>query len=160
MTASLKIYGQTTSWSVPQLKPPYSLVCFLMGLLSCFWCEVVLALEIQLPSLRVALCDGLTQDEQIRRHFQELYSLEEVHLHAVQDLDLYQQNMARPYSTDGISLDRRSLTGYVRMMTTFDRTAPSLSLLFSTACSSRVFTSAICFSSLLALTHCELTTSF
>ena len=72
----------------PTQATPYSLV---------YGCEAVLPLEIQLPSLRVALRNGLTQDEQIRLRFQELDSLEEERLHAVQDLELYRQNMARAY---------------------------------------------------------------
>jgi hypothetical protein len=46
----------------------------------------------------VALRDGLTQDEQILLRFQELDTLEENRLHAVQDLELYRQNMARAYN--------------------------------------------------------------
>jgi len=72
----------------PTQATPYSLV---------YGCEAVLPLEIQLPSLRVALRNGLTQDEQIQLRFQELDSLEEERLHAVQDLELYRQNMARAY---------------------------------------------------------------
>jgi len=72
----------------PTRATPYSLV---------YGCEAVLPLEIQLPSLRVALRNGLTQDEQIQLRFQELDSLEEERLHAVQDLELYRQNMARAY---------------------------------------------------------------
>jgi hypothetical protein len=40
--------------STPTQATPYSLV---------YGCEVVLPLEVELPSLRVALRDGLTQDE-------------------------------------------------------------------------------------------------
>jgi hypothetical protein len=72
----------------PTQATPYSLV---------YGCEAVLPLEVQLPSLRVALRDGLTQDEQIRLRFQELDSLEEERLHTVQNLELYRQNMARAY---------------------------------------------------------------
>jgi transposase InsO family protein len=65
----------------PTQATPYSLV---------YGCEAVLPLEIQLPSLRVALRNGLTQDKHIRLRFQELDSLEEERLHAIQDLELYQ----------------------------------------------------------------------
>jgi hypothetical protein len=73
----------------PTQATPYSLV---------YGCEAVLPLEVELPSLRVALRDGLTQDEQILLHFQELDTLEENRLHAVQDLELYRQNMERAYN--------------------------------------------------------------
>ena len=72
----------------PTQATPYSLV---------YGCEAVLPLEIQLPSLRVAIHDGLTQDEQVRLRFQELNALEERRLDAVQELELYRQNMARAY---------------------------------------------------------------
>ncbi|CAO2036931.1 unnamed protein product [Urochloa humidicola] len=62
-----------------------------------YGCEAVLSLEVQLPSLRAAIHDGLTQDEQIRLRFQELDALEEECLHAAQDLELYRQNMVRAY---------------------------------------------------------------
>jgi len=73
----------------PTQATPYSLV---------YGCEAVLPLEVQLPSLRVALHEGLTQDEQIRLRFQELDALEEERLHALQDLELYRQNMVRAYN--------------------------------------------------------------
>jgi hypothetical protein len=46
----------------------------------------------------VALHEGLTHDEQIRLQFQELDALEEERLHALQDLELYRQNMVRAYN--------------------------------------------------------------
>jgi hypothetical protein len=46
----------------------------------------------------VALHEGLTQDEQIRLRFQELDALEEEQVHALQDLELYRQNMVRAYN--------------------------------------------------------------
>jgi hypothetical protein len=73
----------------PTQATPYSLV---------YGCEAVLPLEIQLPSLRVAIHDGLTQDEQVRLRFQELDALEEGRLKAVQKLELYRHNMARAYN--------------------------------------------------------------
>jgi transposase InsO family protein len=50
----------------PTQATPYSVV---------YGCEAILPLEVKLPSLRVALRDGLTQDEQILLHFQELDTL-------------------------------------------------------------------------------------
>jgi hypothetical protein len=54
-------------------------------------------LEIQLPSLRVAVNEKITQDEQIQLRYQELDALEEQRLHALQNLELYRQNMVRAY---------------------------------------------------------------
>ncbi|KAM0875517.1 hypothetical protein ACQ4PT_036740 [Festuca glaucescens] len=53
--------------------------------------------EVQLPSLRVAIQDELTKDEQVHLRFQELDALEEERLHALQNLELYRQNMVRAY---------------------------------------------------------------
>jgi hypothetical protein len=45
----------------------------------------------------VAIHDEITQDEQIRLRYQELDSLEEDRLNALQNLELYRQNMVRAY---------------------------------------------------------------
>ena len=72
----------------PTQATPYSLV---------YGSEAVLPLEVDLPSLRVAIHDEITQDEQIRLRFQQLDSLEEERLNALQDLELYRRNMVRAY---------------------------------------------------------------
>ena len=54
-------------------------------------------MEIQLPSLRVAMQTELTRDEQVQLRFQELDALEERRLHALQNLELYRRNMVRAY---------------------------------------------------------------
>jgi hypothetical protein len=72
----------------PTQAAPYSLV---------YGSEAVLPLEVELPSLRVAIHDEITQDEQIQLRFQQLDSLEEDRLNALQDLELYHQNMVRAY---------------------------------------------------------------
>ncbi|KAM0901363.1 hypothetical protein ACQ4PT_020050 [Festuca glaucescens] len=72
----------------PTQSTPYSLV---------YGSEVVLPLEVQLPSLRVAIQDELTKDEQVHLRFQELDALEEERLYALQNLELYRQNMVRAY---------------------------------------------------------------
>ncbi|KAK1680325.1 hypothetical protein QYE76_041173 [Lolium multiflorum] len=72
----------------PTQSTPYFLV---------YGSEVVLPLEVQLPSLRVAIQDELTKDEQVHLRFQELDALEEERLYALQNLELYRQNMVRAY---------------------------------------------------------------
>ncbi|KAK1665874.1 hypothetical protein QYE76_054033 [Lolium multiflorum] len=72
----------------PTQPTPYSLV---------YGSEAVLPLEVQLPSLRVAIQDELTKDEQVHLRFQELNALEEERLYALQNLELYRQNMVRAY---------------------------------------------------------------
>jgi hypothetical protein len=73
----------------PTQATPYSLV---------YGSEAVLPLEVQLPSLRVAVHEEITNDEQIRLRFQELGALEEGRLQAVQNLKLYRQNLVRAYN--------------------------------------------------------------
>jgi hypothetical protein len=60
--------------------------------------EAVLPLKVQLPSLQVVVHEEITNDEQIRLRFQELDALEEGRLQAVQNLELYHQNMVRAYN--------------------------------------------------------------
>jgi hypothetical protein len=72
----------------PMQVTPYSLV---------YGSEVVLPLEVQLPSLRVAIHEKITNDEQIRLRFQELDVFEEGRLQAIQNLEIYHQNMVRAY---------------------------------------------------------------
>lgn len=72
----------------PTQSTPYSLV---------FGTEAVLPLEIELPALRVAVHDELTQDEQVHLRFQELDALEEERLGALQSLQYYRRNMTRAY---------------------------------------------------------------
>jgi hypothetical protein len=67
---------------------PYSLV---------YGSEAILPLEVQLPSLRVAVHEEITNDEQLWLRFQELDALEEGRLQAVQNLELYRQNMVGAY---------------------------------------------------------------
>ena len=58
----------------PTQATPFSLI---------YGSEAVLPLEVQLPSLRVAIQDEVTQDEQVQLRFQELDALEEGRLHAL-----------------------------------------------------------------------------
>ena len=68
---------------------PYSLV---------FGAEAVRPLEIQLPSLRVAVQCGLTTDQQAKQRFAELDGLDERRLEAKQRIELYQARMAESYN--------------------------------------------------------------
>jgi hypothetical protein len=89
MIASLRLYGCIVLPYSPRRKAtPYSLV---------YGSEAVLPLEVQLSSLQVVVHEEITNDEQISLRFQELDALEEGHLQAVQNLELYHQNMVRAY---------------------------------------------------------------
>jgi hypothetical protein len=72
----------------PTQATPYSLV---------YGSEAILPLEVQLPSLQVAVHEEITNDKQIRLRFQELDALEKGQLQAIQNLELYRQNMVRAY---------------------------------------------------------------
>ncbi|KAM0920143.1 hypothetical protein ACQ4PT_007783 [Festuca glaucescens] len=60
-------------------------------------CFILAAKEVvllgKMPSLRVAIQDELTKDEQVQLRFQELDALKEERLHALRNLELYHQNM-------------------------------------------------------------------
>jgi ribonuclease HI len=72
----------------PTQATPYALV---------FGSEAVLPLEVEIPSLRVAIHDELTEDERVLLRYQELNTVEEGRLNALQNLELYRKNMARAY---------------------------------------------------------------
>ena len=58
----------------PTWVTPFSLV---------YMSEAILPRKVQLPSLRVAIQDEVTKDEQVQLRFQELDALEEGRLHAL-----------------------------------------------------------------------------
>lgn len=63
-----------------------------------FGAEAVLPIEIQVPSLRVAIQDGLTKTEAARICLLELDTLDESRLVVQQQLELYQARMAKAYN--------------------------------------------------------------
>ncbi|XP_020253934.1 uncharacterized protein LOC109831000 [Asparagus officinalis] len=60
--------------------------------------EVVLPLEIQIPSLRVALANRMTDEEQHRLSLQELEVLDDRRLQAQQQIELYQARISKAYN--------------------------------------------------------------
>lgn len=58
----------------------------------------MLPLEIEIPSLRLAVREELTQDEHKRLRLEELDVLDEVRLDAQQKLELYRAQMTRAYN--------------------------------------------------------------
>ena len=65
----------------PTKAMPFSLV---------YRAEAVLPLEIQIPSLRVALATEMTNEEQHVLRLQELEALDDKRLQAQQQIELYQ----------------------------------------------------------------------
>ncbi|KAJ3706727.1 hypothetical protein LUZ61_010432 [Rhynchospora tenuis] len=72
----------------PTQATPYSLV---------YGTEAVLPIEIELPSLRVAMASEIPMTKQMQLRFQELDGMDERRLIAQQNLELYQARMTRAY---------------------------------------------------------------
>ncbi|KAG9444850.1 hypothetical protein H6P81_016190 [Aristolochia fimbriata] len=83
------LWAYRITFRTPTESTPYSLV---------YGVEAVLPLEIQIPSLRVALREGLTEEENIRLRLQELESLDEKRLEAQQRLECYQARLTRAFN--------------------------------------------------------------
>lgn len=71
------LWAYRTTYRTPTQATPYSLV---------FGAEAVLPLEVEIPSLRVAVNEGLSIDERAQLRLEELDALDEVRLHAQQNL--------------------------------------------------------------------------
>ena len=68
---------------------PYSLV---------YHVEVVLPLERQIPSLRIVIHEGLTDEDNAKLRLQELEALDEKQLEAQQRLECYQAHLSRVFN--------------------------------------------------------------
>ena len=68
---------------------PFSLV---------YGCEAVFPLEIQIPSLRIALATKMTEADNDRLRLQELEALDEKQLQAQQRIELYQARISRAFN--------------------------------------------------------------
>jgi len=63
-----------------------------------YGCEVVLPLEIQIPSLRVALTTKMTDEEKHQLRLQELEALDDKRLQVQQQIELYQAQIFRAFN--------------------------------------------------------------
>ncbi|KAM2332265.1 hypothetical protein ACFX1X_022845 [Malus domestica] len=79
---------QTTHRTLTQATP-YSLV---------YGVEALLPLESQIPSLRMAIQEGLTDEENAKLHLQELEALDERRLEAQQHLECYQAWLSKAFN--------------------------------------------------------------
>ncbi|KAM1699106.1 hypothetical protein ACFX13_030926 [Malus domestica] len=77
------------AYRTPTQATPYSLV---------YGVEVVLPLESQIPSLRMAIQEGLTDEENAKLRLQELESLDERRLEAQQHLECYQARLSKAFN--------------------------------------------------------------
>ena len=74
---------------MPTQATPYSLV---------YGVEAVLPLERQIPSLRIAIQEGLTGEENAKLRLQELEVLDEKRLKAQQLLECYQARLSSTFN--------------------------------------------------------------
>ena len=82
------LWAYRTTHRTPTQATPYSLL---------FGVEAVLPLEVEIPSLRIALQAETPLEEQMKLRLDELDSLDEKRIVAQQNLELYQAQMARAY---------------------------------------------------------------
>ena len=83
------LWAYRTTFRTPTQATPYSLV---------YGVEAVLPLEQQIPSLRIAIQEGLTNEENVRLRLQELEALDEKRLEAQQRLECYQARLSRAFN--------------------------------------------------------------
>ena len=83
------LWAYRTTHRTPTQATPYALV---------YGVEAVLPLERQIPSLRIAIQEGLTEDENARLRLEELESLDEKRLEAQQRLECYQARISRAFN--------------------------------------------------------------
>ncbi|KAM1069500.1 hypothetical protein ACFX2B_001346 [Malus domestica] len=83
------LWAYRTTYRTPTQATPYSLV---------YGVEVVLPLESQIPSLRMAIQKGLTDEENAKLRLQELEALDEKRLEAQQHLECYQARLSKAFN--------------------------------------------------------------
>jgi len=85
----VNVFGLPNYGSDPDRQYTFSLV---------YRCEAVIPLEIQMPSLRVALITKITSEDNDRLHLQELETLDEKWLQAQQHIKLYQARISKAFN--------------------------------------------------------------
>ncbi|KAM1535861.1 hypothetical protein ACFX1Z_014818 [Malus domestica] len=83
------LWAYRMTYRTPTQATPYSLV---------YGIEVVLPLESQIPSLRMAIQEGLTDEENEKLRLQELEALDERRLEAQQHLECYQARLSKAFN--------------------------------------------------------------
>ncbi|KAJ1700224.1 hypothetical protein LUZ63_000003 [Rhynchospora breviuscula] len=82
------LWAYRITYRTPTQATPYSLV---------YGTEAVLPIEVELPSLRVAMVSEIPLTKQMQLKLQELDGMDERRLAAQQNLELYQARMIRAY---------------------------------------------------------------
>ncbi|TMW94252.1 hypothetical protein EJD97_010526, partial [Solanum chilense] len=83
------LWAYSTTYRTPTQATRYSLA---------FGVDAVLPLERQIPSLRLAIQEGLTEEENARLRLAELEALDETRLEAQQNLECYQAHLYRAFN--------------------------------------------------------------
>ncbi|KAL0406509.1 UNVERIFIED_CONTAM: Transposon Tf2-12 polyprotein [Sesamum latifolium] len=83
------LWAYRTTVRTPTQSTPYSLVYIV---------EAVLPLEQQIPLLRIAIQEGLTEEENARIWLEELEALDEKRLEAQQRLECYQARLSKAFN--------------------------------------------------------------
>ena len=83
------LWAYRTTFRTMTQVTPYSLV---------YGVEVVLPLECQIPSLRIAIQEGLSNEDNVRLRLEELEALDEKCLEAQQRLECYQARLCRAFN--------------------------------------------------------------
>ncbi|XP_070026113.1 uncharacterized protein [Nicotiana sylvestris] len=83
------LWAYRTTHRTPTQATPYSLV---------YGVEAVLPLERQIPSLRLAIQEGITDEENARLRLVELEAIDEKRLEAQQSLECYQARLSRAFN--------------------------------------------------------------
>ncbi|KAM1249238.1 hypothetical protein ACFX2G_032626 [Malus domestica] len=83
------LWAYRTTYRTPTQATPYSLV---------YGVKAVLPLESQIPSLRMAIQEGLTDEENAKLRLQELEALDEKRLEAQQHLECYQARLSKAFN--------------------------------------------------------------
>ena len=83
------LWAYHTIYRTSTQATPYSLV---------YGVEAILPLEQQIPSLRIALQEGLTDEENARLRLEELEALDEKRLEAQQRMECYQARLSKAFN--------------------------------------------------------------
>lgn len=83
------LWAYRTTCKTATQYTPYSLV---------FGAEAVLPLEVEIPPLRIAMREGLTNDEHMQLRLDELDTLDEARIETQQRLELYRAQKERAYN--------------------------------------------------------------
>ncbi|XP_070036138.1 uncharacterized protein [Nicotiana tomentosiformis] len=83
------LWAYRTTHRMPTQATPYALV---------YGVEVVLPLERQIPSLRLVIQEGITDEENTRLRLAELEALDEKRLESQQSLECYQARLSRAFN--------------------------------------------------------------